>query len=226
MYAGLKRLFDILAAIVWLVLLSPVFLILILVLKFSGEGEVFYRQERIGYGQKPFFIWKFSTMVKNSLSLETGSVTIRNDPRVTPFGRFLRFTKLNEIPQLFNILAGEMSFVGPRPLMKNIYDFYGADLKKQIGSVMPGLTGIGSLVFRDEEGIISRSGKPPVDFYNQEIMPYKGALESWYLGHFSFKTDFLILFLTGWYIFFPHSKLLFKVFPGLPRSKFLEQDLV
>lgn len=218
MYAGLKRFFDIIASILLLVLLSPLFLLLVLLLWASGEPEVFYRQERIGFRQQPFQIWKFATMVKDSLSMGNGDVTVRNDPRVTRIGSFLRISKLNELPQLVNILKGEMSFVGPRPLMHSSFILYPPGLQERMGGVLPGLTGIGSIFFRDEEAILSASSLPARQCYEQVIMPYKGELEAWYLEHFSFKTDFTLLLLTIWYIFFPHSKLLFTVFPGLPRK--------
>src|SRR5687767_1229498 len=115
MYFFIKRLCDIVLSAVLLLFLSPLFLILGLMLKCSGEGEIFYRQNRVGYKNANFKIWKFATMLKNSPNIGTGSLTVRNDPRVTKIGRFLRKTKINELPQLINVLIGDMSFVGPRP---------------------------------------------------------------------------------------------------------------
>src|SRR5690606_26719993 len=110
--------FDIVFSFLALLLLSPLLIPIILLLKFTGEGEVFYLQKRMGFRNKEFYIWKFATMLKNSPNMGSGDVTTRNDPRVTPMGKFLRMSKINELPQLINILKGDMSFVGPRPLMR------------------------------------------------------------------------------------------------------------
>jgi len=216
MYTIIKRFFDILFAALGLLLLSPVLLPIILALRLTAEGEVFYRQKRVGYQNRHFGIWKFATMLKNSPNMGTGSLTLRNDPRVTPVGRFLRKTKINELPQLINVLTGEMSFVGPRPQMQVDFDVYPAEVREKIYSVTPGITGIGSIVFRDEERLLSRPGIEPKAFYAEHIAPYKGALEMWYLRRRSFYTDLLILLLTAWAIAFPHSQLHYKVFPDLP----------
>lgn len=135
-------------------------------------------------------------------------------------GQFLRISKLNELPQLINILTGDMSFVGPRPLMKAGFDRYSDEMKEKVYRVKPGLTGIGSIVFRDEELIITQSSLPPHECYRQVILPYKGAVEVWYQQHFSFYTDFMILFLTAWQIISPKSELVYKVFPSLPPRSF------
>ena len=110
----MTRIFDIFFSLVALLLFLPFGIIIALILRFSGEGEIFYRQERLGKNKKLFGVLKFATMQKNSSSIGTGDVTIQNDPRVLPFGSFLRKTKLNEVPQLWNILIGQMSIVGPR----------------------------------------------------------------------------------------------------------------
>ena len=149
-----------------------------------------------------------------------GDVTTRNDPRVTPLGKFLRQSKINELPQLINILTGDMSLVGPRPLMKAGFERYSPEMKERVYNVKPGLTGIGSIVFRDEELIITQSRLPPHECYRQIILPYKGALEIWYQQHLSFLTDAKIIFLTAWYIVFPESQLLHKIFKNLPPATF------
>lgn len=218
MYPAIKRILDVLASLTALLILSPFLLLIIIILKFTGEGEVFYRQERVGYRNQKFGIWKFATMVKNSSSIGTGDVTLRNDPRVTFVGRFLRITKLNELPQLINILAGQMSFVGPRPLMPDGFHRYTQYFQDNIYNVMPGLTGIGSIIFRDEEMIVSNSSLPPHECYTQIIMPYKGELEVWYQKNISFKTDLQILLLTVWYIFNPNSNIVYKLFKDLPKK--------
>lgn len=219
MYLGLKRFFDIIISLLALFVLAPLFLVIIIILKFTGEGEVFYRQQRVGYLNKKFGIWKFATMVKNSTSLGAGDVTLRNDPRVTTVGRFLRITKINELPQLFNILTGDMSFVGPRPLMADGFNRYSEYFRQHIYKVKPGLTGIGSIIFRDEEMIVSKSSLSPHECYIQVIMPYKGELELWYQKNISFTTDLLLLLLTVWYIFSPGSTIVYSVFKTLPRRQ-------
>ena len=113
MYRLLKRIIDLLLATIALVLLSPIFLLVIIILLFTGEHEVFYLQKRIGYKNVPFYIWKFATMQKNSAKIGTGEITIRNDPRVTRFGKFLRITKINELPQILNVYKGDTVHSGP-----------------------------------------------------------------------------------------------------------------
>jgi len=220
MYPIIKRFFDIVFALIALIVLSPVLIPIIILLLVTGEHEVFFRQERVGYQTKIFRIWKFATMLKNSPNMGHGDVTVRRDPRITPMGHFLRISKLNELPQLINILTGDMSFVGPRPLMKVGFDRYTDEMKQKVYRVQPGLTGIGSIVFRDEELIITKSELPPHECYKQVILPYKGAVEIWYQAHRNFYTDFMILFLTAWYIVFSNSNLMYKVFPSLPNRSF------
>jgi lipopolysaccharide/colanic/teichoic acid biosynthesis glycosyltransferase len=215
-YFQIKRFFDIIFSLLALLLLSPVLLPIMLLLKLTGEGEVFYLQKRVGYKNREFYIWKFATMLKNSPNMGTGDVTTRNDPRVTPMGKFLRMSKINELPQLINIFKGDMSFVGPRPLMRAGFERYSPELQAAVYRVKPGLTGIGSVVFRDEELIITQSELPPHECYQKIILPYKGALELWYQRHYGFYTDFMILFLTAWYIVFPKSGLVGRVFRELP----------
>ena len=220
MYLLIKRIFDIIFSLIALIVLLPLFIPIIILLLLTGEHEVFFRQDRVGYRNKIFLIWKFATMLKNSPNMGHGDVTVRKDPRITPIGRFLRISKLNELPQVINILTGDMSFVGPRPLMKVGFDRYTDEMKEKVYRVKPGLTGIGSIVFRDEELIITKSSLPPHECYRQVILPYKGAVEVWYQQHISFYTDFMILFLTAWYIIFPQSNLVSKVFPSLPKREF------
>ena len=220
MYQYIKRFFDIIFSLIALVILLPLFIPVIIILLLTGEHQVFYQQERVGFRNKIFGIWKFATMLKNSPNMGSKDLTMRNDPRVTSIGKFLRKSKLNELPQMINILTGDMSFIGPRPLMKSGFDRYSDELKTKIYNVKPGLTGIGSIVFRDEELIMTNSSLPPDECYRTVILPHKGALELWYQQHQNFITDFMLLFLTGWYILFPHSKLVFKIFPSLPGRSF------
>ena len=218
MYRFVKRIFDFLFSLIALIILLPFMILVIIVLLLTGEHEVFYFQKRLGYKNKEFSIWKFATMVKNSTNIGTGEITLRNDPRVTKVGHFLRRTKINELPQIINVLIGDMSIVGPRPLMKKSFDHYSDEVKQFIYSTHPGITGIGSIIFRDEEKIVSES--QDIQSSYKKIFQHKGAVEMWYQKKISFYTEFMIIFLTAWYIFFPHSKLLYKVFPSLPKRNF------
>ena len=172
MYLILKRFFDFIFSLIALIILSPILLPIIILLKLTGEHEVFFFQKRIGFANKEFNIWKFATMQKNSPGIGTGEITLRNDPRVTKVGKFLRITKINELPQIINVLKGDMSFVGARPLMKKSFDLYTEEIKAVVYNTRPGITGIGSVIFRDEEKIISDS-KDIQQAYRQ-IFEYKG----------------------------------------------------
>ena len=130
MYLFIKRFLDIILSLVAIVVLLPLFIPIIILLLLTGEHEVFFRQDRVGYHNQLFRIWKFATMLRNSPNMGHGDVTVRKDPRITPVGRFLRITKLNEFPQVLNILTGDMSVVGPRPLMKVGFDRYTDEMKE------------------------------------------------------------------------------------------------
>lgn len=152
--------------------------------------------------------------------MEGGYATVRNDPRVTPVGKWLRFTKFNELPQLWNVLVGEMSFVGPRPLPEQSFVKYSREVQSRLYKVRPGITGVGSLVFRDEEKLVTAvrdMGLQPMDYYLKYIYPYKGMLEMWYQENISFSTDLKILLLTFWQILFPGSEWTFEVLHDLPK---------
>ena len=221
MYNFFKRSFDITISFIALIILAPVFLTIIIILKFSGEGEVFYLQERHGFHNSKFHIWKFATMLKNSMNIGTGSITLQNDPRVTKIGSFLRKTKINELPQIINILKGDISLVGPRPLVTKTFTAYNKEVQSKIYNVKPGLTGIGSIIFRDEESIISAvKDEDPHQFYKRVIAPYKGELEMWYQSNNSFFLDLKLIFLTAWVILVPNSKLYEKWFKNLPKRSF------
>ncbi len=217
MYPFFKRFLDILLSGLAILVLSPLLVPVVIILKCTGEHYIFYGQERIGFHNRKFKMLKFATMLLNSPNMAGGLHTTRGDPRVLPFGRFLRMTKLNELPQLFNIFLGDMSIVGPRPLVDKTFQPYSAEVKARIYSVRPGLTGIGSVVFRDEESILTTSPLPPEECYAKVIAPYKGALEMWYLDHFGFWTDVKLIFLTAWVILFPKSELVNRLFPDLPK---------
>ena len=215
MYKTIKRIIDIFIAAIALIILSPLLLIVMIILVFTGEHEVFFIQNRIGYKNRIFRIWKFASMLKNSPNIGTGEFTLRNDPRVTRFGKFLRMTKLNEIPQIINVFKGNMSIVGPRPLMKVSFEQYPEAIQQVIYDCKPGMTGIGSLIYRDEEKIVS-AAKDPQAMY-AAIYSYKGAVEIWYHEHASVYTDLKIIFLTAWSIVFPKNKLVYRFFKSLPE---------
>jgi lipopolysaccharide/colanic/teichoic acid biosynthesis glycosyltransferase len=214
-YKIMKRIIDLLIAAVAFILLSPIFIPAIIILAFTGEHEIFYLQKRVGYKNRLFCIWKFATMIKNSPHIGTGEITLRNDPRVTKFGKILRMSKINELPQLINVFKGNMSIVGPRPLMEISFKLYSPEVQRLIYNSKPGMTGIGSIVFRDEEKILS-DAKDPRAMY-AAIYPYKASLEMWYQEHASLYTDIMIIFLTAWTIISPQHKLVEKVFKDIPQ---------
>ena len=223
MYNILKRTFDIVISGIVIVILSPLLMPIIIGLKFTGEGYIWYKQERIGYKNKPFLIWKFATMLKDSANLPGGIMTTKKDPRITPMGGFLRKSKINELPQLFNIFFGYMSVVGPRPVMKISFEAYPNEIQKVIYNVKPGLTGVGSIIFRDEELLISdvkNNGGDVWEFYKGQIYPFKGELEIWYQNHKTFILDLKIIFVTAWVIFKPNSMIYEKLFKTLPKRNF------
>lgn len=212
-----KRLIDIILSAAAILVLSPLLVPVIIILLLTGEHYVFYGQNRVGYKNRQFRIWKFATMLKASPNLGTGSLTVKNDPRVFPFGRFLRKTKINELPQIFNILLGNMSVVGPRPQMEVDFLKFPVHVQKVIYDAVPGMTGIGSIVFRDEEKWITSHEGDKHEYYRKYIAPYKGELELWYLEHISMWTDAVLIFLTAWVIVFPESGLVYKIFRDLPE---------
>ena len=221
MYNLSKRLIDIVVSLIALTILLPLFIPIIILLRITAEGEVFYFQERIGLRNSRFQIWKFATMLKNSMNMGTGSITLQNDFRVTPIGKFLRKTKINELPQIINILKGDISLVGPRPLVTTTFSAYTEEIQSKIYDVKPGLTGIGSIVFRDEESLISAvKDEDPHEFYKRVIAPYKGELEMWYQKNKSFFLDLQLIFMTAWVILFPESRLYEKWFKDLPKRSF------
>ena len=221
MYSLSKRLLDVIVSIIALTLLLPLFIPIIILLRITAEGEVFYFQERIGLKNSRFQIWKFATMLKNSMNMGTGSITLQNDFRVTPVGKFLRKTKINELPQIINIIKGDISLVGPRPLVTKTFSAYTEEIQSNIYNVKPGLTGIGSIVFRDEESLISAvKDEDPHEFYKRVIAPYKGELEMWYQKNISFFLDLQLIFMTAWVILFPESRLYEKWFKNLPKRNF------
>lgn len=212
----MQRFFDIVFSGLALVVFSPLFIPIALALKFSGEGEIFYVQQRVGKNGKMFGLLKFATMLKDSPNMTTGTVTVKNDPRVLPFGGFLRKTKINELPQLLNIFLGDMSVIGPRPQTQRCFLAFPQNSQDAIVQVKPGLSGIGSIVFRDEESILDNPDIDRLKFYDDVIAPYKGELEQWYVKHQSLYTYFMLIGLTVWVVLFSDSKVYKTIFKDLP----------
>ena len=219
------RFFDVILSGMALVVLSPLLVPLMLLLKFSGESEVFFTQERVGKNREMFSLYKFATMLKDSPSIGTGTVTMKNDPRVLPAGKFLRKTKINELPQLLNVVLGHMSLIGPRPQAPRCFHAFPIKSQDIIVQVKPGLSGIGPIMFRGEEDILEGHGGT-LDFYDNVIGPYKGDVEAWYVGKQNLIVYFSLILLTIWVVLFPKSDVLWRIFKDLPAPPVvLKKDL-
>ncbi len=192
---------------------------IMIALKFTGEHYIFYMQPRIGKNEKEFHALKFATMLKDSPNMTGGELTQKDDPRILPMGKFLRKTKINELPQLVNIFVGQMSFVGPRPQVKKHYDLYLPEVKSLIRKVSPGISGLGSVVFRDEETILDKITGDRDLFYATIIAPYKGKLEVWFVQHHTLLNYFKLILMTIDAVINPASqkwKVMFKDLPPIP----------
>ncbi|MCF6158703.1 MAG: sugar transferase [wastewater metagenome] len=192
-----KRLFDVISSSMVLLLLLPFFLIIAILIKLDSSGPVFFSHIRIGRDFKPFKLFKFRTMIANAhkkgLSITTG-----NDPRITKVGVVLRKTKLDEFPQLINVLKGDMSIVGPRPEVSKYVEMF-RDEYREILKVKPGITDYATIEFRDEESILKKYHDPE-DGYIKEVLPGKIELYKKYLRDKGFFTDMKLVFLTFWKI--------------------------
>lgn len=211
----LVRVLDVLLSGSALLVLSPLLVVIALVLRLTGEHEVLYRQRRVGQHGREFDLVKFATMLKDSPNLGAGLLTLKDDPRVLPFGRLLRRTKLNELPQLFNVLAGDMSLIGPRPLAPVHFGMYAPELRALLSTVRPGLSGLGSIVFRSEDEIVARAVDRQA-FYANVVSRYKGQIEAWAIEHRSLRLYLLLIGLTLWITVRPASELHRRLLPGLP----------
>jgi len=188
-----KRIFDIVFSFVGLVVLTPFLILIALLIKISDGGPAFFKQERIGYKGKPFYIWKFRTMVVNAERLGK-QITVGRDSRITPLGYYLRKFKLDELPQLFNVLKGEMSFVGPRPEVPKYVLLYNEQQRKVI-QLIPGITDIASIKYYHESDTLAQAANPE-DIYREEIMPEKIRLNLDYAEKANLWTDFLVILKT------------------------------
>lgn len=212
----MQRFFDIFFSGIALILLSPLILPLIFILRFTGEGEIFFLQNRVGLEGKHFRLYKFATMLKDSPNMGTGTVTVKNDPRVLPLGAFLRKSKINELPQLINIFSGDMSVIGPRPQTQRCFGAFPLSSQNEIIKVRPGLSGIGSIIFRNEEDMMQATNDPD-KFYDEIVMPYKGCLEDWYVSNQNIVSYFIFIGLTAWVVLGFNSNLVWKIFKDLPN---------
>jgi len=189
----MKRVFDIAAAAFGLLLLSPLFLFVAILIKLDSRGPIFFRQERIGRDFRPFFIYKFRTMVENAAQI--GSViTYGGDPRITRIGRFLRKTKIDELAQLINVVKGEMSMVGPRPEVPRYVEMFRQDYE-EILKIRPGITDLASLKYQDEAELLGTSASPEED-YVKRILPDKLKLAKDYVQCSSLTFDIGLMLKT------------------------------
>ena len=190
-----KRVVDVATSAVCLVLLAPVFLAVACAIKLSSPGPALFRQARMGKGARPFLMLKFRTMVLDAH--QNGPlVTTAGDSRVTPLGRFLRLTKLDELPQLWHVLTGDMSLVGPRPQTLQYFELYREEYSKILDVVRPGITDFAAICYRDEEGLLARFPEEPEAAYIRWVIPEKLRLYRLYVERMSIQTDLYILFHT------------------------------
>jgi lipopolysaccharide/colanic/teichoic acid biosynthesis glycosyltransferase len=214
------RFFDIIFSGLAIIILLPFMVPIMIALKLTGEHYIFYGQIRVGRYEKDFMLLKFATMLKNSPNLPGGLYTSINDPRLLPMGRFLRKTKINELPQLLNIFIGQMSLVGYRPTVREHYNAYSEETREKIACLRPGLTGLGAIFFRNEEEILQNFYDK--DYIHQKIiMPYKGVLESWYANNYNLSNYFKIIIMTVIVVLKSNSvawKHFFSKLPPVPEE--------
>jgi lipopolysaccharide/colanic/teichoic acid biosynthesis glycosyltransferase len=197
------------AALEDLLILSPLLLAIAIAIKFDGPGEVLFRQERVGRGGRPFRIFKFRSMVVNAPLLGT-ALTVRADSRITRIGVFLRRYKLDELPQLLNVLAGDMSLVGPRPEVGEFMNFYVPEEREVILSLRPGITDYAAILFRDESSLLDESNDP-IETYRCEIMPIKFAYYQRYSHDIGLLNDLRIIVATIFLLVFKHVPKIFGI---------------
>ena len=189
----MKRLFDIVVAIGALVFLLPLFLLAAVLIKLDSPGPIFFKQERMGRRFRPFQILKFRTMVHNATA-RGRSITVGDDPRITRVGWFLRKSKIDELPQLINVLRGEMTFVGPRPEVPQYVDLFRRDYE-EILKIRPGITDLASIKYRDEAALLAQSENPEAE-YVKRLLPDKIKLGKEYMRRSSLLFDLTVIFKT------------------------------
>ena len=180
------------------------------------RNNIFFSQKRLGVNQRQFSLFKFRSMIVNAQSQGSGLYSFADDHRITPFGKFIRRTSLDELPQLINVFLGDMSVIGPRPQDQRCFDAFPVKAQPIIASVLPGLSGIGSVVFRDEEEMIGDASNADF-FYDNVIMPFKAELEIWFVENFSVYVYFKLISLTILAIFAPRASNPWSWFKDLPQ---------
>lgn len=196
----MKRIFDLICSGIGFTVLSPFFVLIPVFIKLDSPGPVFFRQERMGRGFRPFFIYKFRTM-RHDTQRGALQITAGGDSRITRIGRLLRNTKIDEWPQLINVLRGHMSLVGPRPEVRKYVEWYKDDYQR-ILSVRPGITDISSIAFRNEESILQKA-EDPEDYYVHVLLPEKMRLAQEYIQHASFCYDVKLILKTIFKVIYP-----------------------
>ncbi|MDA8640347.1 sugar transferase [Flavobacteriaceae bacterium] len=215
-YYHIKRLFDFTFAVVGLIIFTPIILLCCLLLILSGEFSPLYLSYRVGRKEKLFKIYKLRTM-QQTKQQPSQHFTDHDDERITFLGKILRATKLDELPQFYNILIGDLSFVGPRPQLPEIYDKYDEETKARLKTIKPGVTGLGSLVFRNESQLLEQvEPDDRADFYDNTIVFSKGNLEKWYVKNRGFILDLKILVFTAVILFFTKATRFLDYFIGIP----------
>ncbi len=197
-----KRIFDLMLSAIGLILLSPLFCCVSILIALDSRGPIFFRQKRMGIGLCPFFIYKFRTMIADA-DLQGPLITIDGNKRITRVGRILRKTKIDELPQLINVFKGEMSLVGPRPEVPQYVLLYQKDYE-EILQARPGVTDLASILFRDEELLLQKQDDPET-YYTQILLPQKIQRAKDYLKKSSILYDLKIIFLTFFRIVFPQK---------------------
>jgi lipopolysaccharide/colanic/teichoic acid biosynthesis glycosyltransferase len=190
----IKRIFDIIFSLIGLLLLSPLFLMIAIFIKIDSKGNILFTQIRVGKNEKLFYIHKFRTMVVNAENLGL-KITVGFDSRITRFGNFLRKFKLDELPQLWDILVGNMSFVGPRPEVLEYVNYYPPELKEKIFSVRPGITDYASILMIDESELLLNTVNPR-EYYINKVLPYKLNYAIKYIDNMNILLDIRLIFLT------------------------------
>lgn len=190
----MKRLFDIVASLVGLIIFAPVMLIVAIIVKVTSPGPILFSQKRLTKGMREFNIYKFRSMVSNEFR-EKNTVQIKgSSSEITPIGKFMRKTKLDELPQFWNILKGDMSFIGPRPELPRRLKYYNSR-QKEVFSVRSGISSPASIVFSDEEYLMNQV-EDPEKFYIEQIMPYKIELNLYYIENQNFFYDIWLIIAT------------------------------
>ena len=209
------RLADVFASILVLFILSPLLITVVLILSLTGEKKIFFVQPRVGKNGKIFNLIKFATMLKNSDQLGTKELTLPNDERVLKFGKILRKTKFNELPQLINVIGGDLSLIGPRPQTERYFKYFNDDDAILIASVKPGVSGLASVLFRDEEKLFDNVNNA-LKFDAEVVTPYKGQIERWFVENRSLSLYFKLIGMTILVVLFNYQFNYWKIFKGFP----------